>query len=441
MSIFFLINLALTVFYLDTWFNPNPVSRALTVRSLVQDESFRIDELAHLTQDKSEVDKHFYSEKAPLPAIVTAPVYSVLFWLSGEEKSENQVRLALFAGALFCSAIPYVLFLTFLFSKLLSVLSVPKATLYATLPVYGSFVWIFAGTFFSHVFSGVLLVFALYFLESRKSYFLAGIFSGLAFLSEFPIAVVVGLWGLFILYKTKSMHSFVEFSSGVLPSLIFLFIYNFSLTGSPFVMLYDRVESMESWSRFGLGLPNPKVAWELIFSQYRGLIFYMPVLAFFLFILIRESAFFKSAFYNNYLIIPCLAYFLVFSSYHDWWGGWSYGPRQLLPVAILLLFSGIQFIARRKHPVWLFVAFCIPGLMCAVMAKSTILYNLPTKFMYPIFEVVIPKFLKGEFNYCNLLTYIFDFPTSIANMIWIAIFGFLVFICMLNIRSGKLRTL
>ena len=61
--LFFVFNLLISSFYLDNWFNPNSLSRALTTYSVVHSGNLQIDEFEHLTGDKCQVLDHFYSEK------------------------------------------------------------------------------------------------------------------------------------------------------------------------------------------------------------------------------------------------------------------------------------------------------------------------------------------------------------------------------------------
>ncbi|MBI9082515.1 MAG: hypothetical protein JEZ11_02885 [Desulfobacterales bacterium] len=55
---FFLINLLLSSFFIDTWLTPNPGSRALTVHSIVVDGRLSFDRYHGVTLDKSFIDGH-----------------------------------------------------------------------------------------------------------------------------------------------------------------------------------------------------------------------------------------------------------------------------------------------------------------------------------------------------------------------------------------------
>ncbi|MEQ9062636.1 MAG: hypothetical protein RIE58_00555 [Vicingaceae bacterium] len=426
-ALFFALNLLISSFYLDNWFNPNSLSRAMSVYSLVQEGTLQIDEFHGLTNDKCFVDGHYYSEKAPLPALFMAPFYFSLNKLIDlPDDAETHFRTILIMSSFLCGSIPFTIAITLLFATLINSMYISKAFILSTLPFYGSLIFIFTGTFFSHVFSGVHLLLAYLLLKNSKYFYLAGWLCGIAFLSEFQTAVIPAIWTILIIYRTKSIKNSLKFVLGILPSVIFILFFNFYITGSPLTMLYTYVDEMKPM--YGLGLPSLMVVWDLIFSQFRGLLFYIPVFITFAYVLIREKTIEKSSFYSNYLIVPCLVYFLVFSSYHDWWGGWSYGPRQLIPIALLLTYEGILYLSRKKIPTPLLALCLLMGMVMALMAKTTVMYSLPTKFQWPFFEIIITKLNDGVFNRGNLLTYIFDIRPSISILMWmlLLIISFLI---------------
>lgn len=425
-AVFFLVNLFLTAFYLDPWFNPNSVTRALTVQSLVNEGNFQIDAEHERTIDKSLIDGHWYSEKAPFPAMLVAPFFKTVKLFIGEpDNTDAEIRSILILSSFLCAALPFAILVTLLFIQLKQIIPHDQAVLWSLLPFYGSFVFVFAGSFFSHVFTGSLLLFSYLLLKKEHSLFLAGTLAGGAFLSEYPTAIIVGLWGVLLLYRTRSFKNFILYSAGVLPFIVFLLIYNYRITGSPFTMLYAYVELMPEG--YGLGLPDPVVAFRLLFGQYRGLLFYMPVLALVLFYLIKNKVYQNRGFFTHYMVVPFTAYFLVFSSYQDWWGGWSYGPRQLIPIAIPIAFEGMRYLSKQIINRKLFWGVTGFGLLCAFLAKTTILYNLPTDYQYPMIEVVWSKLMNGTFNDGNLLSILFGAKAYWANSFWIVLFSGLIF--------------
>ena len=62
------------------------------------------------------------------------------------------------------------------------------------------------------------------------------------------------------------------------------------------------------------------------------------------------------------------------------------------------------------------------GFVCTFMAKSTVVYSVPTEINNPITEQVIPNFTNNDFNPNNILTMIFDIQPKTANYIWLISF-------------------
>ena len=110
------------------------------------------------------------------------------------------------------------------------------------------------------------------------------------------------------------------------------------------------------------------------------------------------------------------------SSYFVWWGGWSYGPRHLIPVSMLMFYEGIPMVARRRslHAplVWVSVA----GILMVWLAKATVLHIMPEKYNTPVFDLALPKLLQGELRSDAVVTRLFDFHPIVAAPIWIVLF-------------------
>ena len=76
--LFFISNLFLASYYIDLWANDNTTSRVLPIISYLEQCNFQIDKYQKLTGDKSYVAPHYYTDKAPLPALVVLPFAGVL---------------------------------------------------------------------------------------------------------------------------------------------------------------------------------------------------------------------------------------------------------------------------------------------------------------------------------------------------------------------------
>ena len=92
LSLFFLINIFLSSYFIDIWPTPNCVSRALPVLAFSEDKTLKIDKYADLTIDKSKVGEHFYSDKAPLPTLCMIPLYELIKLCGFDKVSDNAGR-------------------------------------------------------------------------------------------------------------------------------------------------------------------------------------------------------------------------------------------------------------------------------------------------------------------------------------------------------------
>ena len=392
--LFIILNLVFSSFFLDIWKNANTTSRALPIITYFEDGTFCIDKYHELTCDKSHINGHFYTDKAPLPTFFVLPVFGVLVKtgiitadLNGGLFGEHIYIL----GGILAASIPFVLVILITFLKINHRNSGISPVILAMLPFYASFIFVFTGSYFAHLFSGILLLGA-YLLLKEKKYFISGIFAGMSFISEYNLAVIFIVWGGLIIYQYRSIKPLMHFGLGVLPSLIIILIYNYNFTGSPFEMLYKYHTFDQHNTNYGFTLPSLESIWGLSFSWYRGVFFFSPFLIFLLVIACKEFILKKSGLLlNNFLVLPSIIYFVFISSFFAWWGGWSYGPRFFTGLVILLTYEGILYISRKPQYITLFY-------------------------------LVIPTFLKGEFNPNNILTMIFNVPAVYSFITYLIIF-------------------
>jgi hypothetical protein len=427
--LFLFINFIVSIFYIDLWSNANTTSRILPIVSYFESGSFQIDKYQELTCDKSIIDDHYYSDKAPLPTFIVFPFFGLLK-LTGLIQSNNGSLYGTHVyalGSIICGIIPFVLILFFTFKKIRSNSNFSPVLL-SMLPFYASFIFIFSGTFFNHLSSGFFLLLSYMFLKEKK-YFIMGIFGGLAFLCEYITALVVVIWACQVLFKERSIKTIFQIGLGALPFIICIMIYNYIFSGSPFTMLYKFNYDQRLFTDYGFSHPTLESLWGLTFSDFRGLFFYAPFILFILFYVLKKIRRFTvkeivAIIFSNHLFIPSLVIILFISSYCGWWGGWSYGPRMLLFIAVLLLYEGIIFLSREKISdlfFWIVISF---GMVSAFMAKATVLYSIPTEIKHPFSGMILPAFLAKNFNPNNLLTLFFGISPGLAFLLWCAIFIF-----------------
>ncbi|MCB0806756.1 MAG: glycosyltransferase family 39 protein [Bacteroidales bacterium] len=425
--LFFTINLLICSFYIDVWQNGNAVSRALPIITFFESGTFRIDKYHELTPDKAFVNGNYFTDKAPLPTLYVLPFFGLASWtgfISPDEKGNLFGPEVLIIGGILAGSVPLALLITLLYLRIRKYRSGISPVWLSTLPFYGSFMFVFSGTYFGHLFAGALLLIFYLFLQ-QKRFLLSGIFAGLTFISEYNLAVLIFFMGLFLLWKEKKIKPLLVFALGVLPSILFILWYNSKFSTSPFVFLYKYHNYNQLDQNYGFRLPGIEAFWGLTFSPYRGMFFYVPVLLTGFYFLFRQLINRSIAnLLNNILFIPSVLYFIFIASYFAWWGGWCYGPRLLMGMLILLLFEVVTKIAKHPIPKYIVWITIIIGLVINVSAKATIVYDAPTGIYNPFIELVATKFLAGHLNPNNLLSIVFDVPSQLAFVIFsVTLFG------------------
>ena len=142
---FVLVNLLLSSYFIDQGLTPNPTSRALPVLSLFEKGTLQIDSFKDLTTDKSLVNGHYYSDKAPLTTFLLVPVYAGMRLLGLDElPGAFRTDPVFIAGDLLCGTLPFLFLVLVCFISIRDEKSSVSPVLLATVPLYGSFLFAFA---------------------------------------------------------------------------------------------------------------------------------------------------------------------------------------------------------------------------------------------------------------------------------------------------------
>jgi uncharacterized membrane protein len=249
----------------------------------------------------------------------------------------------------------------------------------------------FSTLYFSHVLAA-LLAFAAFALLWRERdgparlplVAMGGVFGGLAFAAEYPLALAAAVLGVYAVARAASRADFVRralaYAGGGLLGALPLFAYNLWAFGSLTHMSYANAVKTQGATGhdvlgsndggfFGIGLPNPKVALELLFSS-KGLLTLAPVLVMGLVgvaLLHRRG---RRA--EAWTITALCGVFLVYNS--GYWlpfGGGTPGPRFL--VAILPFLALPLVLSYRRFPVTT-LALAVPSAL--FMVTATLAYPL-----------------------------------------------------------------
>ena len=177
------------------------------------------------------------------------------------------------------------------------------------------------------------------FLSFRSSllYFLAGTLCGLSIVVNYLALLTVVCLFFYGLWTVKNRLWFILFGvvGFALPILLLLW-YHFVCFGHPFASANTYQFEMfqtDNAILFGmLALPRLDIAYQLLFSSYRGLFFTSPVLLLALLGIVltvyRGSQRREAIFVATVFVIQLL----MNSAFNGWHSGWSFGPRYLIPL-------------------------------------------------------------------------------------------------------------
>lgn len=394
----FLSALLLCSWHLDSGHNANTVSRAAMVAALVEHGDLRIDAYHELTADKALVNGHYYSEKAPLPALLVTPFWWVLhrahLVTPGEHGLLTDGLLKL--GGFLCGSVPLALIITLTWLRLKDRHTALPAGWMALLPFLGSFLFVYSGSFHGHLIAALFLLLA-WRSRTGEHHAWAGAWAGAAVLSEYSLFLFPLAWVLHDLLQRR-WRELLRLCIGGAPWLLLLLAANWKVTGSPFTLPYAHVAEHvdRSGGIFGLSLPSWQALWGLLLSSYRGLFTHAPValITVFTFLVLRPRTGLRE-WLTHPLILPAVALVLMMSAHSMWWGGWAFGPRHLTGLAVLLLAGGVPLLPDRSWVRWSFLALSAWGLLIAIGAKSTTWYGLPTGVLRPFREMIAPM-LRGK---------------------------------------------
>jgi hypothetical protein len=426
---------ALALYFVDLRLTANPVSRALPVVALYEDGTIHIDRWESLTVDKAKIGGHFYSDKPPLSTAVTAIAYgAVRPFLSlpnnPSYRAYRETRAVLAVGGLVCGALPF-LGLVLLCVAGARGLPRERAAWLAPLALYGGFLHMYAGVFMAHLLGAFFIVLAYRSLFESGRSFRSGALLGLAFLTEYPLALALPLWAAQRWATRRSTAELAGLGAGFFPALLAAAAHNAYLTGSPFSFPYkfNATEQFAALSTaYGLALPSLDSLTGLTVSPFRGVFFYAPVVLVLLGAIVRAAL---RGGAGGLLRDGALAFFVASLAFYVsranepwplWTGGYCYGPRYLIPAAALVVYRGLQTIGRDdRAPTILVVAASVLGLASAWAATVTTGYLAGTELEpNPIFQKILPHlFERGPDLGTAVLAGATPLSAPIANVLWL----------------------
>jgi hypothetical protein len=342
----------------------NQGARLAELHAIALQGTLQIDTYHEVTGDKAVIDGHYYSEKAPVIVVTALPAFVVTTWvqrlIGSDPDSPGAWRVSQWVATAASVGLLAAAGGAAFFQLLLRPLGAAAALL-ATYAVFlGTITFPYATALFAHAGTIGLLSIALWAaLETPSSArdYIAGLCAGLAVASEYPAIIPAAALGAYLLYQDRSRAW--RYSMGLMPAALLILGKNYLITGSPFRVSYGSNPAfprINAANAFGFTLPEMARMRDLLWGEYRGLLFWSPVLLMALPGLViwyrREPA----------VAAMIAAVFgltlLQVASFYSWFGGNAVGPRYLAP-AIPFLGLAAAFGIKR---------FPIPGAVLTMLS-------------------------------------------------------------------------
>lgn len=355
------------------WLDWNQNTRFDLTAAIVERGTLSIDAYAGNTGDYAEFNGHAYSDKAPGLSLLAAPIYalirpiteinfvrSIIVTLGRAPAAAQTVNRPIdqvppnefvFAARLIVTtwlvvALPAALFGAWLYrsltrfnlstrSRALAVLTYGAATVAAP----------YSAALYGHQPAAMMLYVAFVGLmpraanerPSRIKLFFIGSLLGFSTITEYPALLIAVLIGLYAIFTLRDFRSMGWLGAGALWPLIVLGAYNAAIFGTPFALTYQyvanpRLRALIETGVLSGGLPSLEALGGLTLSPFRGLFFTSPILLLAVAGWIGTVRQATQRREGTFGLIVVFTFTLFVSGSAQWWGGWSVGPRYLIPM-------------------------------------------------------------------------------------------------------------
>jgi len=185
--------------------------------------------------------------------------------------------------------------------------------------------------------------------------------------------------------------------AGALVGLVPLAVYNAAAFGSPFHLGYASAVGFEGMQQglFGIGIPQPAVIYNILLGRYRGIVWVAPVLVAAPFALVAMARRVRTDVAFVVILVP-IGFILLNAGYVYWNGGWSTGPRHIVPMLpfIGLALAFLWDAAGRKLRVGLAALALLSMAMSTICASVTMFASEADPD--PVFTQLLPGFWNGQ---------------------------------------------
>jgi hypothetical protein len=333
----------------DGW---NQGVRLAELHAVVLKGTLRIDDYISYTGDRALIDGHYYSEKAPAMALAALPAFAITVGIQKamgiDPDSKPATRVSEWIATSFSigllAAAGGVAFYALLLTRF-----EPLIAVIGTFALFlGTITFPYATSLFSHAGTIGLTAIALWAAlgpASPKRDVIAGLAAGFAVASEYPALFPGTALGLYLL--SRDWRRMLRYGLATTPAATLIVLKNLAVTGSLFKLSYGtnpNFPGLTADTSYGFSLPAPDAMVALLWGEYRGLLFWSPVLAMaaigFVEMLRKERALAVMA------IAACLMILLQNAAFFTPFGGNSIGPRYLTPAVPYFGLAAVYGIKR-----------------------------------------------------------------------------------------------
>ena len=391
--------LALGVLLFDAYLaQPDETSNARTrlalTKALVLEGTLRIDSFHEGIWDKAYYRGHYYCDKAPLTSFLAVPPYAALHALGVRDELLLAYLVRLTTVSL-ATALSLPLFGAYL--RRLGVTE-PAALLACAAGWFGTALLPYGTVFFGHNLTFALLVAALACWERPAA---MGLLLGLSVTADYQ-AVLVALLATAVVLADRGPRHAARLVAGALPPALLLLGYHQLLFGNPFTLpvRYEVDAAVHAMAApygsgfYGMSLPRPAALYLLLLSPAKGLFYLSPPLAAAALAWRAPAGAARAPWLLAWLVVP--TYVLLIAAAPSYHGGFSFGPRLLIPILpflLLLLSLGLDRLpGRYLRYGW---ATVVPSFLAYAGAAATLI-AIPYDFHYPLGEIVLPRLLTGD---------------------------------------------
>ncbi|MBU1164533.1 hypothetical protein KKA15_03155 [Patescibacteria group bacterium] len=356
-KILFLMLVILVIFTRPFPHNANDQSRIATIESLVERNTWVIDEshFGQLTVDKVIYQGNLYSSKPAVLTIMGTGVYTVLHDFFNLDFHSATKRNAYYWLTLFIIGGSTLILLWYFFLSTRWLEIKPIHRLYLTLILgLGTFYLPYSTTFNNHTIAGALLFIGFYYYlkqkhnEGKKSLnlFLSGLFVSWAAVIDIPLGgIFLLVFFVMYLHQTRKIKDILFYVVGSTPFLLSQIIINYKLFKSFFHLHIDSrtIEFVDYWA-------NPRGIDTLHQNKFEylfhillgthGLLLYTPILILSFIVVFKIILYKKHKYWHEALLV--LIGFIILTTFYvvktGNFGGTSYGFRYYIGLAPFLIF-------------------------------------------------------------------------------------------------------